>query len=52
MKLNFEKMSANGGSFHALGDMVAYTVPADGFERLIGLCRGRDWLWVHKSYRA
>ena len=49
---NFAKFNSVSGSFHALGDMVAYTTPADGFERLVGLCRGREWLWIHKNYRS
>lgn len=48
---NFEKFNFDCGCFHAVGDCVGYTIPANGFRKLVGLCRGREWIWIHKSYR-
>jgi len=51
------KVVAQNGKFQEGDDFIAYTVPAEGFDRLVGYAKAdpigniSSFHWVHKDFR-
>ena len=48
------KQGIEGLNFHKCNEglELRITLPEDGWERLIAVKRGKDFVWVHSAYRG